>query len=678
VLTEAAKDVLDGASDVSQQGASGVGPWPSAPEDALEPTLGALVEESGARAGAMCLFERGEGVLRLAAEVGLSDDGCRLLRTTRPGEGGWNPPLASVLEGRACVVEAGTGSIPPLVERAESVSAVACVPLLAGGRPRGSVVLVAVAPRTFTEHGLRRLAPAVRRIEQVVEAIARRVHAAAHEVPETGGALASVARATLGSIEPVAREVQRLIRSTRGQTRAGQSLENTVRALRNEGRRLAAALAEATARERQAREELALLGERAAADREETLRQAREMVEHAEEARAAAAAELEAVREDLADAQVFVLHVEERYALTERGAAGREETLRYAVEAQRRSEELRAAAAAEAEALRGTLATGQARILEAEAAARAARGEWEQMARALEDAQAREAALHSRLASVEAELARLQEGPRRAPDSEPARPSAALAGAPAENGGARRGAEAAAASRMVAVLDADATWGDWGGPGVDVAVLEPTSDLPARLASLAPLRVLVNLAAPGAFEALSGLRAAGCGARFWGCLAAPGADRVLSLGMIEPASRPIDAQAMLGVLAGYAARGTRVLAAGADADALLSLRHALTRDGVSVAIAWDAKQASDLLEMVRPEVFVVDLGLPPRGAYEIVADLAAAESVPAVVLISRDEDVATRFLATLADRVGGGHALSRDRLLESARRRAEDPPSPRR
>src|SRR5947208_10399153 len=48
-----------------------------APEDALQPALQAILEATGAQAGAICLFDVRYGLLRLAAEVGISDEGDR-------------------------------------------------------------------------------------------------------------------------------------------------------------------------------------------------------------------------------------------------------------------------------------------------------------------------------------------------------------------------------------------------------------------------------------------------------------------------------------------------------------------------------------------------------------------------------------------------------------------------
>jgi len=94
---------------------------------------------------------------------------------------------------------------------------------------------------------------------------------------------------------------------------------------------------------------------------------------------------------------------------------------------------------------------------------------------------------------------------------------------------------------------------------------------------------------------------------------------------------------------------------GADVDALMSLRQALARKGLSVSMAWDAKQAADLLQVVRPEVVVVDLALPRRDGYGIVARLAA-----------------------LADSASAGGALQLGQLLAAVLTRSEAPPIERR
>src|SRR5207253_7778470 len=89
-----------------------------------------------------------------------------------------------------------------------------------------------------------------------------------------------------------------------------------------------------------------------------------------------------------------------------------------------------------------------------------------------------------------------------------------------------------------------------------------------------------------------------------------------------------DPDAILEALGPHAGRGIRVVTAGADVDALMSLRQALARRGMSVSMAWDGKQASELVGGVRPEVMVVDLDLPRREGCVTVAGPGAVDPLP--------------------------------------------------
>ncbi len=149
----------------------------AAPEEALEPALQAVLEESGVHAGALCLFDPRQGVLRLAAESGLSDEGCRRLRTVRRGDpAGWDMPLHGLMNGRAYLIESAARNryVPRLIEAAASVRTVACLPLNAGPAPVGSLILVAVAPRALGERDVRALEPVLGDLARMIEATRRR------------------------------------------------------------------------------------------------------------------------------------------------------------------------------------------------------------------------------------------------------------------------------------------------------------------------------------------------------------------------------------------------------------------------------------------------------------------------------------------------------------------------
>src|SRR5262249_35268255 len=72
----------------------------------------------------------------------------------------------------------------------------------------------------------------------------------------------------------------------------------------------------------------------------------------------------------------------------------------------------------------------------------------------------------------------------------------------------------------VVVLDVDDTWANVTLKGHSVVVLNAEAGDAEQMAALAPERVVVNLAAPGALATLTALRAAGCRSRFWGCIGA--------------------------------------------------------------------------------------------------------------------------------------------------------------
>src|SRR5438876_1046751 len=148
----------------------------AAPEEALEPALRALLEESGAHAGALCLYDPRQNVLRLAAEIGLSDEGCRRLRTVRRGDpAAWDMPLHGLMNGRASLIESAARNryVPRLVEASASVRTIACVPLNAGPAPVGSLILVATAPRSFGERDVRALEPVLGDLAAMIESTRR-------------------------------------------------------------------------------------------------------------------------------------------------------------------------------------------------------------------------------------------------------------------------------------------------------------------------------------------------------------------------------------------------------------------------------------------------------------------------------------------------------------------------
>jgi DNA-binding LytR/AlgR family response regulator len=86
------------------------------------------------------------------------------------------------------------------------------------------------------------------------------------------------------------------------------------------------------------------------------------------------------------------------------------------------------------------------------------------------------------------------------------------------------------------------------------------------------------------------------------------------------------------------------------------------------SMAWDGKQASDLLQMVRPEVVVLDLDIPPRSGLALIVELTGCPIMPMLVLLPGRQDLSKRTAAELADPGLASRLLPPERLLEEVRR----------
>jgi DNA-binding response OmpR family regulator len=227
----------------------------------------------------------------------------------------------------------------------------------------------------------------------------------------------------------------------------------------------------------------------------------------------------------------------------------------------------------------------------------------------------------------------------------------------------------ASSDARLAIIDVAAPWRavSLETHGVRIVTPEAASSL---VDASSPHPILVNLAAPGALAAMAALRAAGATVSFLAYVAVAGTEKALRLGTTEVVGAPMDPDAVLAVLDGHVTRGTRVLAAGADADAVMSLRQALSRQGASVSMAWDCNQAKDLLAMTRPAVAVIDLDLPPRGGYALVAALADLDPLPTAVLVCQPgAEGGARLAAEAADRSRAARLVALQQLLNDLLRR---------
>jgi hypothetical protein len=291
-------------------------------EDALEPILQAILETTGATAGALCLYDFRQQVLRLAAEIGLSDEGCRKLRSiARRGDGDcWGIPLHGMLNRRCYLIEnaARNRFVPPLIPDAKKIETVACLPVYSGDTPLASLVLVTRTPRTLGERELHGLEAPVHEIGRLIETMRQQTLRCENKTPmpaslpaigvDASGGIATALPAGVLSADTaslaadlarvererdrVTAELETLRRNAQGQTEAHAA----------ELERLGTQLGEAeagAAHEQRARKELELhLAAGISAGRDE-LRKALEAAREAESARTAALAEVTELRIEL-------------------------------------------------------------------------------------------------------------------------------------------------------------------------------------------------------------------------------------------------------------------------------------------------------------------------------------------------------------------------------------------
>ncbi|KAB2319704.1 response regulator transcription factor [Betaproteobacteria bacterium SCN1] len=93
-----------------------------------------------------------------------------------------------------------------------------------------------------------------------------------------------------------------------------------------------------------------------------------------------------------------------------------------------------------------------------------------------------------------------------------------------------------------------------------------------------------------------------------------------------------------------------------DADFAAALGRAMHKRGIESAHAPDAATARALIEHFHPTHAVVDLKLPGESGLRVVADLAAREPPPAIVVLTGYASIAT---AVEAVRLGARHYLAK-------------------
>ena len=220
-------------------------------------------------------------------------------------------------------------------------------------------------------------------------------------------------------------------------------------------------------------------------------------------------------------------------------------------------------------------------------------------------------------------------------------------------------------AQTTVVLDTSTAWEAHTLSDHRVVVVPPSSATVAQLGAEPPSRVIVNIAAPGALATLVDLRAQGMMAPVLGVAADGRGERVVGLGVVDAVGHSTTADGLIAAVDRAAPRGARVFAAGRDAEALMKMRQALAKHGLSVSLARDTKQIDELLAMVRPQVIVIDLELPMRQGYELVMRMAATTPIPAMVLILPNGDPAVVMLEKVRDRITAGLGMNAKQWLAS-------------
>jgi ActR/RegA family two-component response regulator len=192
---------------------------------------------------------------------------------------------------------------------------------------------------------------------------------------------------------------------------------------------------------------------------------------------------------------------------------------------------------------------------------------------------------------------------------------------------------ATALGGTVVLLDDAVTLDGMTVAGHKIMVEVPNTDIARRLTDSEPSAVVVNLAAAEAFDTLLAMRAAGATRPVLGCVSVSALGQSLPLGRVDVVPTLGDLDEVRNAIQGVAPAAKRVLAVGSDSTSMLALRQALARDGLTVSIAWNADDGVRLLAAERPNVLLVDLGLPGDEGYGMVVAASKGDPHPGLVLV---------------------------------------------
>ncbi|MBI3932891.1 MAG: response regulator [Acidobacteria bacterium] len=122
--------------------------------------------------------------------------------------------------------------------------------------------------------------------------------------------------------------------------------------------------------------------------------------------------------------------------------------------------------------------------------------------------------------------------------------------------------------------------------------------------------------------------------------------KALSLGAAECLMKPVDRLSIVSrvkrLLNGSAGREPTVLVVDDETDTVDFIRDTLRTEGFRVLVAYDGRQALDVMARQRPDLILLDIMMPELSGFEVLEAMGRNEAtagIPVVVLTARGDDV---------------------------------------
>jgi CheY-like chemotaxis protein len=155
-----------------------------------------------------------------------------------------------------------------------------------------------------------------------------------------------------------------------------------------------------------------------------------------------------------------------------------------------------------------------------------------------------------------------------------------------------------------------------------------------------------------------------------------------ALGAADYLTKPIDRSQLAAILARHVSRGEEPRALVIDdlPDNRAVLRHALEREGWTVAEAVDGRTGLEAFGRQRPALILLDLMMPVMDGFEFLRELRAREDgrgVPVVVVTAKELTAAEReTLRACVENIVQRDTMSTEKLLGEIRTHLGKAPGP--